>query len=271
MKTIETRVPFSGFYHSFYESRIDDNLKDRIHHYCDNWDFHDFGILREIFHKYATFDDCRNAIAQEHCTAFFDIYKDEFGIDLKAEYVEFTSPKYYNFETDKLYARVSLNALKELWNWHKQNDFVLLGQYIKERFTSRDGFISFITNDLQDWIESDWESFHQDQIMALIVARDTNRDCYDNSINGMAEDALLYNCDGLFECTLDFEEIKQEVLALKIERQLKDKIESAFDVLDRELRFKGIEIPSDVKELLKDLEVKIQGEIRDQAKFVEYM
>ena len=271
MKMIETRVPFCGFYYSFYESRIDDNLKDRIHHYCDNWDFSDFGKMGEIFDKYATFDDCRNAIAQEHCTAYFDFYKQEFGIDLKAEYVEFTSPKYYNFETDKLYARVSLNALKELWHWHRQNDFIQLKEYIKERFTSRDGFISFISNDFQDWMDSDWESLHQDQIMALIVARDTNRDCYDTSINGMAENEVLDDGNGLFDCTLDFEKIKQEVLALKIERQLTDKIETAFNRLDRELRFKGIEIAPDVKELLTDLEINIHGEINDLAEFAGYM
>jgi hypothetical protein len=67
-------------------------------------------------------------------------------INFKALY----SPRYYNYETDSLILELNLNLTRlktYCFTTHKK-DF---NQYLKDNFTSYDGFISFIPNNLIDF------------------------------------------------------------------------------------------------------------------------
>lgn len=66
--------------------------------------------------------------------------------DLKLE--EVRSPKYYNFETDSLSIRLKVNkwnVLRELVK--NKEDF---NQYLREHYTSRSGFISFVKTEIHE-------------------------------------------------------------------------------------------------------------------------
>ena len=77
---------------------------------------------------------------------------------LSVEDVEMTSPKYYNFETDRLWADIELS---EDWQ-DKVRAFMdenkdWLRERIKEDWTSYDGFASFMSNNFDDtrWDDDD--------------------------------------------------------------------------------------------------------------------
>ena len=71
--------------------------------------------------------------------------------ELEIEYQGVYSPKYYNYTTDTIYYKIKTNekTMQEL----KKYILNLQGaeQYIFKRFKSYDGFISFLSNDIDYW------------------------------------------------------------------------------------------------------------------------
>ena len=78
---------------------------------------------------------------------------------LKAEYNLLTSPREYNFETDRIFIDIEKNHAIDFIKYIIKNYKKELEKKIKDRFTSRDGFISFYKNSLDLWIYdySEWD------------------------------------------------------------------------------------------------------------------
>lgn len=72
----------------------------------------------------------------------------------KVEFDYVSSPRYYNFTTDKIVMNlnIDLDALKEfiLNNDYRRNGF---DKYLEEHYTSRDGFSSFVANNIDDFFK----------------------------------------------------------------------------------------------------------------------
>lgn len=70
------------------------------------------------------------------------------------EGVEMTSPRYYNFETDRLWADVELRDdwMDEMRHFIASN-YDWLKERIHEDWTSYDGFMPFMENDVDKWEE----------------------------------------------------------------------------------------------------------------------
>lgn len=96
------------------------------------------------------FDTYTLAISKKATELLSDFCINDDNIIKKMEYKTTYSPKYYNFETDKLNIQVDFNLtkLKQFIKKHKA-DFNL---YLHENFTSYDGFWSFIENNYRDFI-----------------------------------------------------------------------------------------------------------------------
>ena len=75
--------------------------------------------------------------------------QDYYKLDI--EYIGVYSPKYYNYTTDKIDYKIKTN--KETMQELKKYILDLAGaeQYIFKRFKSYDGFISFLSNDIDYW------------------------------------------------------------------------------------------------------------------------
>lgn len=74
------------------------------------------------------------------------------NIITEMEYDHVRSPRYYNYTTDKLNLRITcdMDAL-ESWIKEHEEDF---RKYLKDHWTSYDGFISFVPNTLEELRES---------------------------------------------------------------------------------------------------------------------
>lgn len=62
------------------------------------------------------------------------------------------SPREYNFTNDEIIVDATFPKPIQIWRKIVEHK-AAIEKYIKERFTSRDGFISFVSNDINEWRE----------------------------------------------------------------------------------------------------------------------
>lgn len=152
MKTVEIELPFSGFYESLHDQALEDAIEQ---HFSYDYDKDEDKELGEDYDKARWDADINWAeIYKNYAKAYTEEFGHEFNLDL--EFVELSSPKYYNFSTDRIFAKVPKEQIDAIFkeviahpDW---------AEYIKERFTSYDGFSSNYSNDANDdeWKLSDF-------------------------------------------------------------------------------------------------------------------
>lgn len=135
MEAIEFYIPFEGFYYSIYESMIDDIIDNEINDgYLKNDDNIDY---RNIFNAMSEsiFDDIIEIFIDETFTS------DDNFCSTNIIYEGLSSPKYYNYSTDKLKSKISYNNYLLIYDKYITNESFI--DYINEASKSRDGFTSF--------------------------------------------------------------------------------------------------------------------------------
>ena len=107
------------------------------------------------------------------------------------EFSELVSPKYYNYSNDAIYFNCDFN--KDLfvdWLISREFDFDELMEYVYESHTSCSGFISFHSNNINDWIKdlilSDFQESEHLYKLGFILSslieiedKDLDLDCLD--------------------------------------------------------------------------------------------
>lgn len=164
VKTHPIQIPFEGFYNSYIDSAIDDYILNLF----DREGTGDTDLIPDEFHHHFTMTEpMQNAICEQYAELFKDWLKQEFEIDISLEYDECTSPKYYNYGTDKIYCRINSYDIAKLAAMTKDS---YLEEVIKERHTSYDGFVSFYSNDLETWKEKNPLEYDENELMTLLIA-----------------------------------------------------------------------------------------------------
>jgi len=166
---LETTIPFSGFYESIHSSLLDEE-QERIFH-----NDHGETISSELVDRFWVAFNCSQALnhyAQNYCEAF--------AYELSLETLEFqalSSPKYYNYETDRILASIDLAEVKTI---HEKTDKKVLREEIKKRFTSYDGFMSFYPNDLDDWPTDleQWDCNHVGTLLSVYFKQENDENSY---------------------------------------------------------------------------------------------
>jgi len=184
-----TTIPFVGFYESTPSMQIDDaadyivmddygnentELSTKIYFNCN---------YKHVFHNYA----------KMYCENFADEFK------IKVKFESLSSPKEYNFSTDIIYATITQKEAKRIYSFC---DTVALREHIKQRFTSRDGFSSFYSPSLTEWLRDGFNKLDHNQIGTIIEyyiiqehCANTDCDLYslDSPLESLTED---FNCNG---------------------------------------------------------------------------
>jgi len=135
---------FPGFYSTVFES----DESDEIYQYNqDNGTDKDYDDFEWDYEAWKT----DNAKAAVLCIAE---KLNELGFDLKIKYRSIYSPTEYNFENDCINVTYYFQSgcIKAVQKYIKAN-FAKWTEYIKDRFTSYDGFMSFYTNDADEWFK----------------------------------------------------------------------------------------------------------------------
>lgn len=145
MRKIETYLPlFPGFYGTIFEPyedneieyinelRKDKGLDDIGWEDCE-WDYKDY----------------RERVAE--CVMRFVEWKLK-QMGLKFTYQAIQSPKFYNFSNDSINVEVEVENMNKIIQYLNENEDEFR-QHIKESYTSCDGFISYHSNNSDNWID----------------------------------------------------------------------------------------------------------------------
>lgn len=168
---IETFCPlFPGFYNTVFEPCEDDEIYSFNQENDKNLSYDDF--------KW-DYDDYRRRLA----TTFVESFESEFQEIIPAEikYQSISSPAYYNFSNDSINIEVELDfpRFMEIVNEKKED----IREYILVNYTSRDGFNSFHSNNVDVWCDPEYVlEFIQHRVGALMEALMLTLIDYDKTI-----------------------------------------------------------------------------------------
>ncbi len=161
MNKLESTIPFDGFYESFISDDIDHQIGQQIEWDSDIYDLNEdeqqilednyLSINRSYFY---------NQIAEDYTNFYIEILNRRLkGFELKATYKFFTSPREYNFETDRIFIEIEENHAADFIEHIVKNYKKELESKIEDRFRSRSGFISFYKNSIDLWTKDfkEWD------------------------------------------------------------------------------------------------------------------
>jgi hypothetical protein len=106
---------------------------------------------------------------------------------LSLQFETMTSPREYNFQTDRLFALIPLKIMREIFKRSNAEDHETLARVIDDRHSSRSGFISFYSNDLSDWVAKplrDWDYIELGTLLLTglkMAGADLDGSTYDSS------------------------------------------------------------------------------------------
>ena len=133
---METCIPFSGFYESLWSSEIDSCQEQAIEYFAEEHDIEKEDI-EDFFYHYADYGAMQQDIAKAYAKAFGDM------LDVSLTMTVMTSPKEYNFTTDRIFVNISVADMAKLYRRVGKN---AVRKQAKRLFTSRSGFISYYNN-----------------------------------------------------------------------------------------------------------------------------
>lgn len=152
-----TTIPFSGFYNSFHDGELDHTLEQM---FSDR----DTGCQRNEGLEARVQDKCRwGLVHTTYALNYANALAAQFKIAMKFESLQ--SPKEYNFDTDRIFCEIELDEVKRI---RAETNEKALRDKVRERFTSRSGFISFYSANLDEWDEI--ETWDHNEVGTLIAA-----------------------------------------------------------------------------------------------------
>ena len=135
--TIESTLPlFNGFYNTIFEADEESSIEDGKTWDDYEWDYVDY-------HNRVA-ESCVNGIGEQLS-----------NLGIKVVFQKIVSPKFYNFDNDRI--NVAFNLDTDTFD--KLHKFLLdniedFKDYLKEHYTSYDGFRSFHSNEPLDWFKA---------------------------------------------------------------------------------------------------------------------
>lgn len=159
MSLIEVELPFQGYYNSFLSSMLD-HKEEYERQYLEEY-LKSETVDRILSH--IDWEEMRNQLSKKYVRYYFErfqrnLYEADIEVlNFEEKYwdapFEMTSPKYYNYSTDRLFIKMEkidlLKLLKQVKNsptWKKKFE-----ERISSKFTSYDGFMSHYANTLEEW------------------------------------------------------------------------------------------------------------------------
>lgn len=144
---VQTFLPvFNGFYNTLFDDLIDNATEFAID---------DYNVQNSTELNYDDFNFNYNLIMIEICkdaVSKIEEKLNEIGINCSIIYENLISPREYNFRNDSINIEINFKKFSQVIGILEQN-FDSFSQYIKDNYTSRDGFISSHSSYASDWME----------------------------------------------------------------------------------------------------------------------
>lgn len=245
--TMLATIPFEGFYHSLWSSEIDSQEEYHAEYQADYGQAED-GVAEElrltqseiaqILFDVTEYSAAYLAVAQDYVDAFdswageqlnmtrkakrkrYDYETKKFRVEkyeadsLGLQFESMASPREYNFETDRIFCHIPLKTVRALFKASESENHISLRAAIRERFTSRSGFISHYSNDLETWLDKHLQEWDHNEIGTLLVAMTGEPDSLDDIYYRMG-DSWGYEA---WESAVNWSRYDEKVAELRAEK-----------------------------------------------------
>ena len=179
--TVSIKVPFPGLYETLLSSELDYVEEREAEWMAEAQDGQGGEIIpeelrltsdkfAELLFQHSDYGAAHQAIARDYCAQFEEIASEDLGFALGLTFEEMTSPKFYNFETDRLFARIPVASIAKLFEISAADGHKALAGILEERHTSRSGFHSYYSNELEEWLEKPLEDWDHNELESLLLA-----------------------------------------------------------------------------------------------------
>ena len=144
---VQTFLPvFNGFYNSLFENILDNATEFAIYDYNEQ---NNTNLVYDDFNF--NFDSIMQGICKDAVLKIGEKLN-EIGINCTINFDTLISPRECNFSNDSINIDINFKKFSKVIEILEQN-CDLFTQYIKENYTSRDGFISSFSSYASDWIK----------------------------------------------------------------------------------------------------------------------
>ena len=185
---VETTIPFSGLYETVHYYAVGNHLL--MEYGCDNeehskpeWTDRESCDYERCSSK-ATNEQFKFA-ELEYCREYVKNFSKL--IDIPLTFKDMSSPREYNFMTDRIFAEISEADVEKL---KREVEPDRIREYVKKHFTSYDGFMSFYDNSYDEWLKQG-KPFDHNQIGALL-------ECYADQVDEKWEEEVYDDTQGNF-------------------------------------------------------------------------
>lgn len=191
MNNLIIELPFSGFYHSMHDFYIDNFIEYEIEYLKNELNYTDeqIDIIKDRFYM-MDYAPIREAICKHYIQAYNDVFYDEHNIHLDLTFHSMTSPKFYNFETDRLYAEITQDTFNQI--------IALLSDdatqaKLRDKYKSRDGYFVFEST-IEAIEQKDYERFSADLLEMLLPENTVIEDYqYTDNVSEVVMNAINWN------------------------------------------------------------------------------
>jgi len=200
MKKLESTIPFDGFYESFISADIDHQIGQQIEWDTDLYDLNE-NEQQILWDSYLSVNRIYfyNQIAEDYTNFYIDnlnaklnyAYPDH-GFTLNAKFSLLTSPREYNFQTDRIFIEIEENHAIDFIKYIIKNYKKELENKIKQRFTSRSGFWSHYKNELDLW-HQDYSEWDHNQIGTCFELFDLEEEDINFSLREYLSETIMDN------------------------------------------------------------------------------
>lgn len=152
-----TTIPFTGFYESRHGEELDWALQQVFTDRATGCN-----LREDLFNR--AYDKVQWTLVHANYAAEYTRALAE-KFELKVSFKELWSPREYNFETDRIYCEIEPDEVKRLWD---VTSTPIIRNLARERFTDRDGFVSFYPPDIDEWGTLD--TWDMNQVGTLVEA-----------------------------------------------------------------------------------------------------
>lgn len=154
------QLPFAGFYYSQHDAVLDQHEERLV---SDS----DGDVIPALAERLFMGTDY-GAVRQKYAAEWVSYLREAAGLS-SLTFEELTSPREYNFQTDRVFATVSRADFARMLRAVRGER---LNALVKQRFTSRSGFISSYPNHVADWPRIDeWDHNHCGTVLMAYVQK----------------------------------------------------------------------------------------------------
>lgn len=174
MKKIESYLPlFDGFYNTHFEYCNED---DDIQWYNET---HGTDLFYEDFDW--NYTERQQRISKQVCDIVEGLLSDE-DINMTINFQKLVSPKFYNFTNDSIDCEyvISQKEYDKIIDYIKVN-WSNFEEYIKDRYTYRDGFISSHSNNAEVWMNNIKSESHLEHNFGAVLEFILQNEEYESS------------------------------------------------------------------------------------------